>query len=964
MPTNPSSYTAEHIKVLEGLEPVRKRPGMFIGSTDDKGLHHLLKEIVDNSVDEAIAGQAKNVWVFLEADGHATVVDDGRGIPVEIQQKTQVSALELAMTKLHAGGKFEETAYQASGGLHGVGASAVNALSMHMRVIVKRGGKYWTQEYQTGQPKNAVAAIPKQKVREMFPYLDRQTAFFSQPSGTLTSFLPDKAIFKSGTSWKTETIKDFLRERAYLLAGLSLHLFDWPKRDESHYYFEGGIKSLVKHHNHNKKALHEVIHMSGSVELGSMKIGVEVAMQYNDSFSESIESFANVIKTVDGGMHLTGFRMALIKALKEYAVRNGFLKEKDDLTGEDLREGLTAVVFVKMPSQEIQFESQTKAKLNNQEAQSAVYQIVKDSLAIYLEEHPAAGRRICEKIMLAARARLAARAAKDAVIRKGALEGSTLPGTLADCQEREAAKSELFIVEGESAGGCFDGNTKIALTDGRNLSFKELVAEDRTGTPHFCYTITSKGEIGIAPIKNPRLAKRNASVIKLTLENGEKITCTPDHRFMLRDGSYKQAQHLSPHDSLMPLRRQLSRIGKRITIKDYEMVFDPSQHRWIFTHLLADQYNLDHGFYTQGNDAHRHHIIHHPENKILLRQLALKEWANQDLRHWRREKTKSQWTKEFRTKRKEAYDRTYLNKFLSTLHAIFLQSGSVDKLEYQSIRQRINDKNLLRFDTICQRFFSGNEAALREAVINFNHRINSMTRLTVKTDVYDLEVPHTHNFALSTGVFVHNSAKQGRDRKFQAILPLGGKILNTERARLDKIIEFDELKNLIIALGMGIGETLESNKLRYHRIIIMTDADVDGEHIETLLLTFFYRHLRPVVAGGYLYLAQPPLYRIAFKKAVRYAYSEAEREEIIHSLKPDHQAPDGQLVIQRYKGLGEMNPSQLWETTMDPKTRILKLVTIDDVQRADATFDMLMGSDVAPRRKFIQTHAKLANLDI
>lgn len=661
MPAQPNSYTAEHIKVLEGLEPVRKRPGMYIGSTDEKGLHHLLKEIVDNSVDEAIAGYAKNVWVFLEKDNHVVVVDDGRGIPVETQQKTKTSALELAMTKLHAGGKFEETAYQASGGLHGVGASAVNALSSHMRVVIKREKKYWTQEYKIGIPQYKVKEISEAEVKKLFPYVLLKTTFFSQSSGTLSQFLPDTSIFKHGTDWSFGTITAFLRERSYLLAKLYTHIVDFRTDEESNFYFEGGIKSLVAHLNHNKKSLHDVIYLSGSSVENELNIGAEVALQYNDTFSESIETFANVIKTVDGGTHLTGFRMALIKSMKDYMIRSGFLKEKDEFSGEDLKEGLTAVVFVKMPSNEIQFESQTKAKLNNAEAQSAVYKIAREGLDIYLEEHPQDGRRIAEKVLLAARARLAARAAKDAVIRKGALEGSALPGKLADCQERDPKQSELFIVEGDSAGG---------------------------------------------------------------------------------------------------------------------------------------------------------------------------------------------------------------------------------------------------------------------------------------------------------------SAKQGRDRRFQAILPLGGKILNTERARLDKIIEFEELKDLIIALGMGIGETLESAKLRYHRIVIMTDADVDGEHIATLLLTFFYRHMRPTIDGGHLYIAQPPLYKITYKKEISYAYSDPEREQVIDTLKNKGAFQQNLVIIQRYKGLGEMNPSQLWETTMDPETRILKVVTVDDAERADATFDMLMGSDVGPRRRFIQAHAKLANLDI
>lgn len=650
-----SSYTAKHIKVLEGLEPVRKRPGMYIGSTDSKGLHQLIAEIVDNSVDEAIAHVAKNVWVVLHKDAKVTVVDDGRGIPVE-KHKSGISALEVAMTKLHAGGKFEETAYQASGGLHGVGASAVNALSSWMQVLVKRNDKYYVQEYNIGAPKYKVKEVPESQIKKNLPAFVSQFTNFE--AGTLTQFIADKSIFKENNRFSFSKVAGMIRERAYLVKGLYFHLLDEETGVEKHFYFEGGILSLVAHLNRNKKQLHSPIYISGDWKDKKLSIGVEVALQYNDSFNENIETFANVINTRDGGAHLTGFRMALTKSLKDYATRNGFLKgEKNGLTRDDLKEGLTGVVFVKMPVSSIQFESQTKTKLNNQEAQSAVYSITKEKLDEYLEEYPSEARRIIEKILLAARARLAARAAKDAVIRKGALEGLTLPGKLADCQERDPLKSELFIVEGDSAGG---------------------------------------------------------------------------------------------------------------------------------------------------------------------------------------------------------------------------------------------------------------------------------------------------------------SAKQGRDRKFQAILPLGGKILNTERARLDRIIQFAELKDLIIALGMGIGETINSEKLRYHRIIIMTDADVDGEHITTLLLTFFYRHLKPVIENGNLYIAQPPLYKLQSQKDVTYVYSDQEKDQLLKTKYKKHK----NVTLQRYKGLGEMNPIQLWETTMNPTTRSLKQVTIEDGSQADRVFTTLMGQEVPPRRRFIQTHAKMATLDI
>ncbi len=642
MPDN--SYTARDIQVLEGLEPVRKRPGMYIGSTDIHGLHELIKEIIDNSVDEALAGFAKNVYLVIGKDDKITVVDDGRGIPVEPHPKVKKSSLEVTMTMLHAGGKFGAGAYKVSGGLHGVGASAVNALSDWMRVEVRRDGKLYAQEYKRGKPQSKVEQVQKSQIPE----------FLSIPkSGTATFFIPDKSIF-STTKPDFKIIAKRVKERAYLVAGLFFHLHDLRTGAEINYYFDGGIESLVRHLNKDKNVVNQKVFY---VHKDSGGILVEAAFQYNDGFTETLESFANVINTQEGGTHLTGFRMAQTRAINDYARKNGYLKEKEDnLAGEDMREGLTAVVAIKMNSETLQFEGQTKGKLGNAEVQPQVNQVVKEAIDTYLEENPQEARRIMEKVILAAKARLAARAAKDAVLRKGALEGMTLPGKLTDCQEKDPALSELYIVEGDSAGG---------------------------------------------------------------------------------------------------------------------------------------------------------------------------------------------------------------------------------------------------------------------------------------------------------------SAKQGRDRKFQAILPLRGKILNTERARLDKILEFEEIKTLIIALGTGIGDTINMDKIRYHRVIIMTDADVDGEHIRTLLLTFFFRYLPQIFERGYVYIAQPPLYKITAAKELFYAYSDEDKDQIVKTK------VNGKTTsIQRYKGLGEMNPEQLWETTMNPQSRIMKKVTIEDAAEADHVFSMLMGNEVPPRKRFIQTHAKLATLDI
>jgi DNA gyrase subunit B len=648
--TKSADYGAQQIQVLEGLEPVRKRPGMYIGSTDLTGLHESLREIIDNAVDEALAGFAKNVWIYLNPDTSATVMDDGRGIPVDIMPQYKKSALEIVMTKLHAGGKFGGSAYKISGGLHGVGSSVVNALSKWLWAEIRRDGKIYRQEYKVGAPQTEVEVVKGSKHQN---YENMQIP----STGTTVSFLPDDTIFQT-TNFEFDIIKKQIRERAYLVPKLYFHLVDRRTEEikEVNYYFEGGITALVEKINENKDPLHDVIRINkhdGDVE-------VDVALQYNNTYSENVESYVNVINTVNGGTHLTGFRMALTRAINNYARKTGAFKSEDDtIIGEDTSEGLTAVIFIKMPQDKIQFEGQTKGKLGNSEIQQVVNTIVRESLATHFEENPSDAKRILEKVYLAAKARLAAKAAKEAVIRKGALEGSTLPGKLADCQEKNPAISEIYLVEGDSAGG---------------------------------------------------------------------------------------------------------------------------------------------------------------------------------------------------------------------------------------------------------------------------------------------------------------SAKQGRDRKFQAILPLKGKILNTERARLDKMIEHEEVKNLIIALGAGIGDTINMEKLRYHRVIIMTDADVDGEHIETLILTFFFRHLPEVIKSGFLYVAIPPLFKLQKGKEVRYAYSDAERDEAIKELKTA--GGNANIAIQRYKGLGEMNSDQLWETTMNPENRILKQINIEDAEEADQVFTMLMGDEVPPRKHFITTNAITAELDI
>jgi DNA gyrase subunit B len=667
-------YTASQITVLEGLEPVRKRPGMYIGNTAEAGLHHMVWEVVDNSIDEAMAGHCTEIVVILTSDGMVSVEDNGRGIPVEIHKQTKTSALEIVLTKLHAGGKFGEGGYKVSGGLHGVGVSVVNALSEYMRVEVKRYNKLWVQEYKRGKPQAKVKAIKP-----------------ARGTGTKTIFKPDSEIFTT-LEFKPKLILDHLRQQTYLTKGVKVIFGDErDKKNKIYYtfYFEGGISSYVRYLNHTKEPKHDnVFYIQKELE----NVQVEVALQYVNDYNEITLSFANNIFTTEGGMHLMGFKTALTRTLNNYARNKGILKEKDEnLTGDDTREGLTAIISVKLGNP--QFEGQTKAKLGNAEVKSVVDTITNESLGIFLEEHPRDAEAILGKCLLAAKARLAAKTARDTILRKGVLEGFTLPGKLSDCSSRDATISELYIVEGDSAGG---------------------------------------------------------------------------------------------------------------------------------------------------------------------------------------------------------------------------------------------------------------------------------------------------------------SAKQGRDREFQAILPLRGKILNVERARLDKMLANNEIKSLIIALGTNIGEQFNITDLRYHKIVIMTDADVDGAHIRTLLLTLFYRYFPDLIKNGHIFIAKPPLFRLAKGKEIKYAYTDEEKEKIIAELSKltaeakgkkakkeelvevaeveegeageeveETVAKTGRISIQRYKGLGEMNPEQLWQTTMDPATRVMKKINVEDAAKADEVFDILMGDEAENRKHFIEARAKqVKNLDI
>jgi DNA gyrase subunit B len=1041
-------------------------------------------EVVDNSVDEALAGHCTRIDISLNADGSVTVTDDGRGIPTDVHPRTGRSALETVMTVLHAGGKFGGGGYKVSGGLHGVGISVVNALSEWVEVTVWREGKAHKQRYERGVPMGELAVTPLTETRR----------------GTSVSFLPDTQIFSTGIEFDYNTLSGRLRELAYLNAGIEVVFTDYRlellKSDQprvSTYHYAGGITEYVAYINNDKQPIHdEIIHIAAERD----GVQVEAALQWCvDAYSDNLLGFANNIRTIDGGTHLEGLKAVLTRTLNNFARKRNKRKDAEsNLAGENIREGLTAIVSVKVPDPE--FEGQTKTKLGNTEVRGIVDSLVGEALTEYLDFHPGVADSILEKAIQAFNAAEAARRARELVRRKSVLESSTLPGKLADCSSRDPSESEIFIVEGDSAGGCFAGDTKVALADGRCLSFLELIAEQEQGKQNFGYTIRRDGTVGVERLLHVRKTKTNVPVVKVVLDNGEEIICTPDHRFMLRNGEYKQAIELTPSDSLMPLYRKLSDSREPgITIDGYEMVWSPRSNSWLFTHLVADWYNRWQGRYTLESGDHCHHIdfnkrnnnpdnlvrlpaethlqlhreqvaktLHrpevkekcrqirqtdafrqqmsermkqpatarklsknakrqwqdasykatmrskwqefylshpdyqaanraqlnqnqadywsnpanrqaqaervkqyfaeHPEVRDLYSQKAIEQWSDDGARQWRREKTRQQWTPEFREKRQLALSKTYFEKTTAALKDIQLERGFIDLDAYRQHRCQTRDKSLLRFDTFCQRYFDGDSDRALTAVQNYNHRVVSVEPVTETIDVYDLEVPGTHNFALDSGVFVHNSAKQGRDRRFQAILPLRGKILNIEKTDDAKIYKNTEIQALITALGLGIkGEEFDMSQLRYHRICLMTDADVDGAHIRTLLLTFFYRYQRELVDQGYVYIACPPLYKVERGRNHWYCYNERELQQLITNEFP----ANANYTVQRFKGLGEMMPQQLWETTMDPATRTMKRVEIEDAAEADRIFTILMGDRVAPRREFIETHGpkmKLADLDI
>lgn len=745
----PAQYDASNITVLEGLEAVRRRPGMYIGGTDGKALHHMVYEVVDNAIDEAMAGAANTIQIVINADESISVTDNGRGIPVDIHAQTGMSALTVVMTKLHAGGKFGGGGYKVSGGLHGVGVSAVNALSQWLEVEVRREGKVWRQRFERGVPVTSVEAIGKMAAGDS--------------TGTKVTFLRDTEIFEV-LDYRYDTLLQRFREMAFLTRGITLSFSDLRNLEERHntFYFEGGVQSFVRYLNKNRDVLHDPIYVEREIE----GVLIEAALQYTDGYNESTYTFANTINTPDGGSHLTGLRAALTRTVNDYARKQNMLKENEaGFTADDTREGLTAIVSVKLPDP--QFESQTKVKLLNAEVKTYVQQIVGEALTEWMEGNPRDARKIIEKCQTSSRARDAMRKARDLVIRKSALESATLPGKLADCSERDPAKSELYIVEGDSAGGCFAPETRIRLASGQEKTIRALAEDWEQGISHFGYATDEAGDVRVVPLGHPRRTHQNAELVAVELDNGEIIRCTPDHLFRLRDGAYCRADVLQTGDSLMPLKTHFTQEQEQPG-PGYEMVWMNGEAAWRHTHQPL-------------------HAVITGQGWIIKTRQRLK--ALQVLRQ--------------------------------------AMTAPDVKDTYQSL-QTSTAPTVLRYERLLAEHFAGDEARMWEAARNLNCSVVSVRHLEERSDVYDLTVDHYHNFALAAGVFVHNSAKQGRDRRFQAILPLRGKILNVEKARLDKALANKEIQALITALGTGIGDQLNVENLRYGKVLVMS---VDSEEM-------------------------------------------------------------------------------------------------------------------------------------
>ncbi|GAA4670469.1 hypothetical protein GCM10023214_76390 [Amycolatopsis dongchuanensis] len=1149
-------YGADDLTHLEGLEAVRKRPGMYIGSTDSRGINHLLTEIVDNSTDEGVAGHATRVVVTLHADGSVQVDDDGRGIPTDKHAKSGLSGVELVLTRLHAGGKFGGSGYKTSGGLHGVGASAVNALSHRFDVTVKNAGKVHEMSFAHGTPGVFDGPGPKAKFTPQPGLRVAGKMKRGERTGTSIRYWYDARYFESGAKLDVEAVRTKLRNTAFLVPGVTYVLrdategsiseetFSYPNglRDMVDFLTPGGDKPvsgtlmITGEGTYKENAADENGVMKSNVE---RRAEVEVALRWSTGYERTVECFTNTIRNVHGGTHRRGFDRGALKALQEAISKTrGLLKPKEDLpTVDDVLEGMTAVIHVRIP--EPQFTSQTKDELSTAGITRVIQGIVEKQLKAWTEDRKtkAEAKVVLQKVVDAARVRLTQKLQKDAARRKTALEGASMPPKLVDCRTTGVSRSELFLVEGDSALGCFTGDTKVALASGKSRSFADLAADWDRGISHFGYATNKAGRVVVVPLVAPRLTKRDAPLVRVTLDNGESVRCTPDHLFRLRDGSYRRADELVAGDSLMPLYRSVSAKSAGDKLDGYERVWMNDRAEWVYTHYLADAHNLRHGLDSADNGNVRHHVdvdkrnndprnlrrmtwedhaalhasmrgphVHegyrawlsssagqefksaalsaqwedpdfraaclrrlaernadpafrerfeqgfqdwydslgdderatyaermrdqqaaywaHPEHRAAAAERvriffakpgrragwserAEQQWQDEDLLEWCSRKTAEQFSDPAERERQRAavlaWHRNHpefgeQHSLRMKLRMADPENGHLAKAQEGRARyvatvpreERVAQQNEgrrvaalkrlatvmpgvpdaelanayethrlrtartgLRFDRL-PASCGGDLEALREAAAMVNHRVVSVEALDETADVYDLTVDGYHNFALDAGVFVHNSARMARVSEYQALLPLRGKILNVQKASLGDTLKNAEIASIVQVLGAGTGRTFDLSQMRYGRVILMADADVDGSHIRTLLITLFARYMRPVIEDGRLYAAMPPLHKITTKgrnPETHFTFTQREMEQKVAEL----ERAGKQIVtpVPRFKGLGEMDADELWETTMNPATRSVRRITLDDADAAEAALDLLMGEKVEPRRNWL-----------
>lgn len=1148
-------YGADDLTHLEGLEAVRKRPGMYIGSTDSRGINHLFSEIVDNSTDEGVAGHATKIVVTLHADGSVQVDDDGRGIPTDVHAKSGLSGVELVLTKLHAGGKFGGSGYKTSGGLHGVGASAVNALSHRFDVLVRRGGKVHEMSFAHGVPGVFDGPGPKAKFTRQGGLNVTGKMKRNESTGTSIRYWYDARYFENNAALDVETVRMKLRNTAFLVPGVTyvLRTALEDQISEEVFHYPHGLTDMVEFlAPSGDRAVSGTLVITGSGtyfenaadENGVMRskversAEVEVALRWGTGYERTVECFTNTIRNMHGGTHRRGFDRAVVKAVQDAISKTrGLLKPKEEMpTLDDVLEGMTAVIHVRIP--EPQFTSQTKDELSTAGITKVLQGIVDAQIRAWTEDRKTKveAKTVLQKVVDASRVRLTQKQQKDAARRKTALEGAAMPAKLVDCRTTGVSRSELFLVEGDSALGCFVKETRVSLASGKSLSFGELVEDWERGVTHFGYATNKAGRVVVVPLVEPRLTKKNAPLVRVTLDNGESVRCTPDHLFRLRDGSYRRADALQPGDSLMPLYRSVSSKAEGHNLDGYERVWMNDRQEWVYTHYLADAYNLRHGFDSAENGNVRHHVdvdkrnndprnlqrmtwddhaalhaammgehVHEgyrawlaaggtefksamlseqwknpefrasclarlaarnqdpefrarieqgfqdwysalgdedkaayaermralqaeywakPEHRAAAaervraffaqpgkreewRERSLAQWQDEELLAWRSRTTVEQFSDlAERERQRDAviawhennpeFGREHSERMkqrmadASTGHLEKVQAGRRRYVESTPRAKRVskqvegrriaalkrlapmldmpsnfelalsyeldrkeNAKTGLKFLKVLAHY-DDDFARLREAASMVNHSVASVEALPEREDVYDLTVDGYHNFALEAGVFVHNSARMARVSEYQALLPLRGKILNVQKASLADTLRNAEIASIVQVLGAGTGRTFDISQMRYGRVILMADADVDGSHIRTLLITLFAKYMRPVIEDGRLYAAMPPLHKVMTRgrnAETHFTFTQRQMEQTVAKL--EKAGKSVVTPVPRFKGLGEMDADELWETTMNPASRSVRRITMDDADAAEEALELLMGEKVEPRRNWL-----------